>query len=268
MSDAQSCNPGFQCQGKPEKTRIEWTTKYGDTLYELYVSKCVDCGGPVRRLLRTSGASISVYEISAEDFENLEEYVAALHESFAADVEARLEQLRDTVAEFNSRGLFEAKGLDVFHVRLIDKARLLLSRFAKNGQLQQILDDPDNMEDDVTAAFLLGCLATENFWIETHQEAVFEGYAHIEGRESGRPLARAARLRQGKRTRRAVIEAAAKIYEQNSLLRRNDSKTASLIEGLKLEALRKRDGTYLGCEAIIKHLRAARRGGASLGNTQ
>ena len=39
MSDAQCCNPGFLCQGKPEKARIEWTTKYGDTLYELYVNK-------------------------------------------------------------------------------------------------------------------------------------------------------------------------------------------------------------------------------------
>src|SRR5262249_11578154 len=170
--------------------------------------------------------------------------------------------------EFNSRGLFEAEGVDVFHVRLIDKARLILSRFAKNGQLQRILDDSDNTDDDVVAAFLLGCLATENYWIETHQEAVFEGYAHIEGRESGRPLATAARLRQGKRTRRAVMAAATKIYEHTPHLRGNDSKTASLIEAMRLEPLRKRDGTYLGCEAIIKHLRAARQGGTPLGNTQ
>jgi hypothetical protein len=263
MSDAQSSN-----HGKLKETRIEWTRKYGNTLYELFVSKCADCDGTVRRLLRTSGASISVYQISSEDFENLEEYVEALHESFAADVETKLVQLRHTLADFNSRGLFEAEGLDVFHVRLIDKARLILSRFSKNGQLQRVLDDPDNMEDDVIAAFLLGCLATENYWIETHQEAVFEGYAHIEGRESGRPLATAARLRQGKRTRRAVVEAAARIYKEDPLLRRNDSKTASLIEDMRLEGLRKGDGTYLGCEAIIKHLRAARRDDRLLGKSQ
>lgn len=266
MSGSQSS--GFPCQGKLGETRIGWTARYGDTLYELFVTTCAGCGGQVRRLLRTSGASISVYQISAEDFENLEEYVKDLHESFAADVETKLVQLRNTVAEFNSRGLFEAEQLDVFHVRLIDKARLILSRFSKNGQLQRILDDSDNMEDDVIAAFLLGSLATENYWIETHQEAVFEGYAHIEGRESGRPLATAARLRQGKRTRRAVVEAAATIYKKDPLLRRNDSKAASLIEDMRLEALRKRDGTYLGCEAIIKHLRAARQNGRLLGNFQ
>jgi hypothetical protein len=33
---------------------------------------------------------------------------------------------------------------------------------------------------------------------------------------------------------------------------------------MKLEALRKRDGTYLGSEAIAKHLRAARRDGQLL----
>ena len=88
---------------------------------------------------------------------------------------------------------------------------------------------------------------------------MFEGYAHIEGRESGRPLALAARLRQGKRTRNAVRAAASKLCEGDPLLRRNDSKTATAIASMKLEALRKRDGTFLGADAIVKHLRAIRR---------
>ena len=79
---------------------------------------------------------------------------------------------------------------------------------------------------------------------ENHEGAVLEGYALIEGRECGRPLAVAARLRQGKRTRKAVIEAASKLYSENPALRRNDSKTAVQIAELKLEALRKRDGTF------------------------
>jgi hypothetical protein len=208
--------------------------------------------------MRMCGASLSVYQISLEQREDLEEFVSALHESFAVDVETKLYWLRDTVKDFNSRGLFEADGIDVFHVRLIDKARLILNRLSENRKLQLILEQPDNIDNDVVAAFLLGCLATENCWIEEHSEAIFEGYAHIEGREAGRPLALAARLRQGKRTRKAVTEAASKLYEQNPLLRRNDSRTARHIEAMKLEALRKRDGTYLGAEAIVKHLRAAR----------
>ena len=125
--------------------------------------------------------------------------------------------------------------------------------------LQRILERPDDIEDDIVAAFLLGCLATENFWIDTHQDAVFEGWSHIEGREAGRPLATAARLRQGRRTRKAVLSAAAKVYQADPLLQRNDTRTAGIIESMKLDSLRKKDGTYLGSEAIIKHLRASRR---------
>jgi hypothetical protein len=212
--------------------------------------------------MRTCGAALSIYQISQADYENLDDYIAELHASFAMDVDARMDRLRQTIHEFNSKGLFEAEEIDVFHVRLIDKARLIFNRFSKRGRLQEILDNVDDVENDLAAAFLLGFLATENFWLEIHAEAVFEGYAHIEGRESGRPLAVAARLRQGKRTRRAVIEAASKLYVQQPSLERNDSRAAALIEEMKLEALRKRDGTYLGSEAIAKHLRAARRDGS------
>jgi hypothetical protein len=205
------------------------------------------------------GASISVYAISAEDRKRIDDYVSELHESFSIDVEPRLLLLQKMIEEYNSLGHFNTYDLDVFRVRVIDKARLIFNRFSKNGMLQRILEGPDNIDDDIVAAFLLGCLATENHWIDTHQDAVFEGWSHIEGREAGRPLARAARLRQGKRTRKAVLGAAAKVYQTDPLLERNDAKTAALIEQMKLDALRKRDGTYLGAEAITKHLRAARR---------
>src|SRR5260221_7552422 len=48
----------------------------------------------------------------------------------------------------------------------------------------------------------------------------------------GRPLAIAARLRQGKRSRRAVVEAASRLYQEQPLLGRNDSRTAALIEDM------------------------------------
>ena len=83
-------------------------------------------------------------------------------------------------------GPFNAEGIDVSHVRRIDKARLILNRFSKNGRLTQILNKADDVEDDFAAAFLLGCLTTDNFWTETHEEAVFEGYAQIDGRDRRR----------------------------------------------------------------------------------
>jgi hypothetical protein len=202
---------------------------------------------------------MSLYQISREDHERLDEYIAELHESFAVDVHTRLNCLRQTIHEYNSRGFFEAEDIDVADVRRIDKARLILNRLSKNGRLDQILKTADNAEDDCSAAFLLGCLATDNWWIENHEDAVFEGWAHMEGREAGRPLAVAARVRQGKRSRRAVIEAASRLYQERPALKHNNSRTAALIEQMKIEALRKRDGTYLGAEAIAKHLRAAKR---------
>lgn len=204
------------------------------------------------------GASISVYSITAADRDRLDEFVGELHESFAFDVEAKLSRMCNVIEEFNSQGFFETGDMDVFRIRLIDKARLICSRFAKNGLLERLLQQPNDLQDDLAAAFLLGCLVTELHWIETHEEAVFEGWSHIEGREAGRPLATAARVRLGRRTRKAVLEAAETIYTADPFLRRNDSKTAQKIVSLKLEKLRKRDGTFLGAEAIIKHLRAER----------
>jgi hypothetical protein len=212
--------------------------------------------------MRTSRTLLSVFEISEEDYKNLDKYIAVLNSNFKIDVATRLSYLRKTIFDLNSNGYFEAEGMQPARVRMIDRARLILNRFAKNGTLKRLLENADEVEDDLTSAFVLGCLATENHWLEIHEDAVFEGYAHMEGREAGRPLARAARLRQGKKTRRAVLAAAAAVYEKDPSLRRNDSRAASRILSMKPDALRKTDGTYLGADAIIKHLRAARKAGA------
>jgi hypothetical protein len=257
MVDVSRPKPG--CGLVADQVRIERTIKHGDTTYDIIVGPC-KCGAQVVRVMRVCGASISVYEIDSEDYENVDVYVAQLHRSFAIDVVSKLRQLRQTIFKFNSRGQFDAHGMHPFRVRLIDKARLICSRFSKKGLIDQILKNPDNLENDVASAFILGCIATENHWLEVHKDAVFEGYAHIEGREAGRPLALAARLRQGRRTRKAVLSVAAKLYDQEPSLRRNDSETANRIAIMKLDSLRKRDGTFIGVDAIVKHLRAARVG--------
>lgn len=266
MKDAHQS--GDVTDDTPSETRIVRTIKLGDTTYELFVGPCPECSRhPVFRLMRTCEASMSVYELSPQDAQNLDEYVAKLNTSFVVDVATKLLELRKTIFEFNSKGLFEAAGMHPFRVRLIDKGRLIHNRFSKNGLLKQLLHHSDDTENDIVSAFILGCIATENHWLEFHQEAVFEGYAHIEGRENGRPLALEARIRQGKRTRSAVVGAASKLYDQNPSLRRNDSKTANWIASMKLESLRKRDGTFLGADAIVKHLRAARLKSSQVGKS-
>lgn len=172
--------------------------------------------------MRTHGASLSIYEISKEDYQNLDEYIDHLHMSMLVDVVAKLLELRRTISELNAHGYFDADGVHPFRVRLVDKARLICNRFTKNGLLREILEGADDLENDIASAFILGCIATECHWLSVHEEAVFEGYAHIEGRENGRPLALVARIRQGKRSRKAVIEAAAKLYNQDPSLRRKN----------------------------------------------
>lgn len=235
------------------------TINLGDTTYDLFVGPCSCCNRQAYRVMRSCGYSFSVYEISQEDAQNLGGYISELHSSFDIDVATKMLELRNTIHEFNSNGLFEARGMQPFAVRLIDKARLICNRFSRSGQLERLLHNADDPANDIASAFILGCIATENHWRTVHEEAVIEGYALIEGREAGRPLALAARLRQGKRTRQAVRTAASKLYEINPLLRRNDTKTAAQLSSMKLETLRKRDGTFLGADAIVKHLRAIRR---------
>jgi len=174
--------------------RIEQRIEIGDTVNELYAAPCDRCGSHLAyKLIRTSGASLSVFAISEEDCRNLDAYVTKLHASFKVDVVTKLVCLQDLIQELNSNGYFEAPGMHPARVRLIDRARLICNRLSKNGVLRRFFDEADNDEDDITAAFLLGCLATEVFWLRFPEDAVFEGYAHIEGRKAGRPLARAAR---------------------------------------------------------------------------
>jgi hypothetical protein len=241
----------------PSETALVRTIKVDDTSYELYAGPCQCCGEIRYRLMRCNGASLSVYEISPADCENLEDYVADLHSVLAVDVKTKLSALTETIAELNSRGLFEAEGMSPFRVGLIDKARLITNRLSKKGLMEEIITKHNDLDHDVASAFILGCIATELHWLKTHEAAVFEGYAHIEGRENGRPLALAARVRQGKKSRSAVRAAAEQLYSQEPSLKHNDAKTAERIARLKLGALRKKDGTFLGTEAILQaHQRA------------
>jgi hypothetical protein len=244
----------------PSGSRLVRTIRHGDTTYDVFVGPCKECGTHTAfHIMRSSSDySFSIYQISEEDYDNVEQYILELHSTFAFDVETKLFALLRAVQEFNAKGYFEAAGVPPFRVRMVDKARLIFNRFSKVGLIEHIVAHADDADDDLASAFLLGCLATENHWIELHHDAVVEGYAHIEGREAGRPLALAARIRQGKRTRTAVIRAVRDLYARDPALRRNDSKTANQIVGMHLSGFKKKDGTFLGADAIVKHIRAAR----------
>jgi hypothetical protein len=105
--------PQKPCAVSRDAVSVEHKVKLGDCTYELFVGTC-SCGEPIYKLMRTCGAALSIYQISQADYENLDDYIAELHASFAMDVDAKMDCLRQTIHEFNSKGLFEAAEIDVF----------------------------------------------------------------------------------------------------------------------------------------------------------
>jgi hypothetical protein len=247
----------------PKKSSVEIvrTSQREGVTYDLYTKLCSCCEKIIYFIARTDGARISCFQISKERSENVEEVIDELHESFAIDTKALINSLDTTIDEITSKDDFPrflTDGLSNYRIRTLDRARLIMKRFSVEGKLDYLVANADSIDDDLVAAFTLGYLASENWWTINHEDAVFEGYRQREAREAGRPRAVDARRRIGRRSRQAVVNAARKLYEKESRLRRNDSKAAALIAQLKLPELRKHDGTYLGNDAIVKHLRAAR----------
>ena len=129
----------------PTETRVIRKIERGDTIYEVYAGAC-KCGAhPVIRLMRTCGPSISVYQISEENFRDLERYINTLHESFSIDVVTKLNELHGEIGELNANGFFETSNVDPFYVRLLDKARLIYNRLSREGKLQDIIDHADRL---------------------------------------------------------------------------------------------------------------------------
>jgi hypothetical protein len=237
------------------------TLKREGVTSDLYTRPCSCCEQLLYFVGRTDGARISCFQITEEKADNAEQVIDELHESFAIDIKALIDCLKTTLEEITSKDDFPrflADELSNYRIRTLDRARLILNRFSAEGKLEYLEANADSIDDDLVAAFTIGYLSSENWWTINHEDAVFEGYRQKEAREAGRPLAVDARLRIGRRSRQAVINAARELYKKESRLRRNDSKAAALIAQLKLSELCKHDGTYLGTEAIIKHLRAAR----------
>jgi hypothetical protein len=262
--DKQFQDLGMESDITPSETssvQIVRTLKREGITYDFYTRPCSCCGEILYFIARTDGARISCFQISEHKADEIERVIEELHESFAIDIKVLINCLKTTMDEITSKDDFPrflADELSNYRIRTLDRARLILNRFSGEGKIEYLEANADSIDDDLVAAFTLGYLASENWWTINHEDAIFEGYRQQEAREVGRPLAVDARLRIGRKSRQAVINAARELYKKEPRLRRNDSKAAALIAQLKLPELRKHDGTYLGNEAIIKHLRAAR----------
>jgi hypothetical protein len=188
-------------------------------------------------------------------------------ESFVKDIdETLLMSAADGIQEFytsltavNSRTGIVADGS--FSFRLLEYGRHRAGTLQKLGALDAIISrEPPKSDHNkaVRAAFELGMAAAEHRILDVYEDYIWEGIAVEEWRAAGLPRAREERLRQGLRTRTAIVNAARRLYEQNPALIRNDSETARLILKQRLPELQKGNGFQVGIDAITRHLRSAR----------
>ncbi len=232
-----------------------------DRQYDLMSRACSNCGTEHFEIWRWSGASFARYKMpsnfSVDDFE---QFVGPLDEQLLESARDMLEGFRDKLDEVNSSTGVEA---DLsFSFRLLEYARLRIALLNKMG----VLDALDGVEPphDATsiamrAAFELGCAVAEHRLMVNYEDYVHDGVAMSEWRDSGLPKARQERIRQGAKTRAAVLSAAKQLHEKHPELARNDSETARQIIRLRLPDLQKGGNSQVGLDAITRHLRDARR---------
>ena len=191
--------------------------------YEFYTKPCSCCEELLYFIGRVDGVRVSCFQIWEEKIEDVELLVDELHESFAIDVKTILEALKTSINDITRlvgfNGFFDTNGMSNYRIRTLDRARLILKKFNAEGKLDYLEQHGNSIDDDLSAAFVLGYLACDNWWTVNHENAVIEGYRHQEAREVGRPLAVDARLRIGRRSRQAVINAAKEIYKKEPKLR-------------------------------------------------
>lgn len=231
-----------------------------DREYTLMERVCPDCNTKHFEIFRFAGASFSRYlmdeTFEVEYFDDFVENVDVMLLESAADLIQ--DYYRSLVAKNSEYGI-EADGSFAF--RLLEYGRHRSSRLQKLGMLDAIIsrDAPkSSAEEAVRAAFELGMATAEHRLIDTYEEYLWDGMALSEWRETGLPMARAERLRQGKITHTAVVAAARKLFKTNPNLKRNDSETARQVIGLNLPELQKGAGVCVSLDTITKHLRRAR----------
>jgi hypothetical protein len=237
------------------------STSIDDRLYELRERICPNCETPHLEIWRWCGLSFSRYHMS-EGFDRsyFQTFVEQIDEMLlmrSCDVFGDFFQ---DIMKVNSPAGIEADGSYAF--RLLEYARHRCALLKKAKLLDAVTSEEepsDEVGKAIRVAFELGMATAEHRIINVFEDYVYDGMALEDWRESGLPKAREERLRQGARTREAVIKAAKRVYILDRLLVRNDVETARRILKLDLPELQKGRGLQIGIDAVTRHLRAARR---------
>jgi hypothetical protein len=232
-----------------------------DRIYDLYQRQCSECNGVHYEVWRSSGASYSRYKLPLYfTYDDFEEFVETLDARLLQTSAELLAEFHTRISKINSPSGIEADWSFAF--RLAEYARQRALTLQKLGMFDTLFDEEtpsEPQEQAIRAAFELGMAAAEYQVMDNYEEYMVDGIAMSEWRESGLPKARAERLRQGIRSRNAILEAARALYAKEPALIRNDSETARRILALKLPELQRGNGVQIGFDAITRHLREARK---------
>lgn len=242
------------------------THEIGDRSYELYKRACPSCGKDHFEIYRWAGGSFSRYRLphdldrfESDDFESYCEWV---DERLLVSSSEMMSELREQLSEINDRHGINADFS--FEFLLAEYSRQRLSKLKKLGFVDHLLKDTkpkSKLEDGIRTAFELGMAAAEHKYIRVYEPHIYAGYDLEEWRTTGQPKATAARVRQGRQTREAVVKAAKALYRDDHLLVRNDQETSRRIRAMNLPGIVKPQGQVLSIDSIAKHLRAARKEG-------
>lgn len=231
-----------------------------DREYTLFQRLCSNCEVWHYEIYRWCGASFSRYHMAAGfEAEDFEYFVEGLDERLLESAADMIQDFHRSLTSKNSELGIEADGSFAF--RLLEYGRHRISRLQKLHMLDVIIsnDKPKTSKAEaVRVAFELGMATAEFRLLDTYEDYLLDGMAMSEWRESGLPRAREERIRLGKVTHKAVVEAARTLYSKDQLLVRNDSETARRIRALNIPELEKGGGITVGVDAITRHLRSAR----------
>jgi hypothetical protein len=109
-----------------------------DTEYNLYSGKCRDCEAPVYFITRVAGAALSTFQIAPDTLSSLDEFIDEIHESFSVDVPSLLEGLKNSIESISpspKKNYFDCEEIGPYRIRMLDRARLILGKFAKKDML-------------------------------------------------------------------------------------------------------------------------------------
>jgi hypothetical protein len=246
IDDSQSCLKTLQIQ---------------DRHYSLCSYPCKKCGEPVLSITRIAGASVARYFLPHNaDEDDFEFFAQSMDETLLNQSSDLLRDFHSKLQEVNSELGMHIDGS--FASRLLEYGRQRVLKLQRLGLFDALLATgaPKNRpQEAVRTAFELGMAAAEHRLIDTYEDYLLDGMAMADWREEGLPAARAERLRQGQRSRTAILKAAKSLYEKDPTLIRNDARTARAIQRLEFPELEKGYGHQLGIDAITKHLREARK---------